>query len=70
MEGARTIRTFRVAGPPDSLRGLIERVLADNAVEQAVVGPLPFEHLGQGHEYQFQRVVVPLRELDDPASKM
>ena len=28
---------------------------------------MPFEHLGQGHEYQFRRVVVPLRELDDPA---
>ncbi len=67
VEGTRTIRTFRVAGPPDSLRGLIERVLANDAVEQAIAGPLPFEHLGQGHEYQFERAVVPLCKLDDLA---
>jgi phosphoribosylformylglycinamidine synthase len=65
IAAARTIRTFRVAGRIDSLPGLIERVLANDAVEQAVVGPLPFEQLGQGREYQFARKLVPLSGLSD-----
>jgi phosphoribosylformylglycinamidine synthase len=67
VEAARTIRTFRVDGKRDSLPGLIERVLANDAVEQAVVGRLPFQHLGQGQEYRFARKVVPLANLNDSA---
>ena len=51
----RTIRTLpdRRAGRA-ALPRLIQRVLANDAVEQAVVGPLPFDRLGQGQPYDFQ----------------
>jgi phosphoribosylformylglycinamidine synthase subunit PurSL len=42
-------------------------VLANDAIEQVVVGPLPFDHLELGAPYKFQLVTVPLRALDDDA---
>ena len=65
VENVRTIRTYRVEGPKDSLPRLIGRVLANDAVEQAVVGPLPFEKLGQGTSYRFARVEVPILGKSD-----
>jgi phosphoribosylformylglycinamidine synthase II len=67
VEAARTIRTYRIDAPRESLAGLIARVLANDAVEQAVVGPIPFERLIQGYEYQFTRKIVPLANLSDSA---
>ena len=64
-EAARTIRTYRVAGPAAALPRLIARVLANDAVEQSVVGPLPFDRLGQGSPDRFQRVTVPIRGRSD-----
>src|SRR5262249_32362023 len=64
-ENVRTIRTYCVDGPRDSLSRLMGRVLANDAVEQAIVGPLPFDRLGQGHPYKFQLVTVPIRGMDD-----
>ncbi len=61
----RTIRTYRVEGPAESLSRLIERLLANDAVEQVVVGPLAIDRLGQGQTYDFRRVDVPIRGLDD-----
>jgi phosphoribosylformylglycinamidine synthase len=63
----RTARTYRVEGPADGLPRLIAKVLANDAVEQAVVGPLTIDHLGQGHPYRFRLVTVPLRGMDDGA---
>ena len=63
----RTIRTYRIDGPAEALPRLIQRVLANDAVEQAVVGPLPFDRLGQGHPYHFQLVTIPIRTMDDEA---
>ncbi|WP_435007292.1 phosphoribosylformylglycinamidine synthase subunit PurL [Tundrisphaera lichenicola] len=60
VDNVRTIRTYRVEGPGESLPRLIGRVLANDAVEQAVVGPLPFDKLGQGTSYRFARVEVPI----------
>ena len=68
VEGVRTIRTFRIDGPADQLPRLIQRVLANDAVEQAVVGSLPFDHLGQGQPYEFRRIDVPIRAMDDERS--
>jgi phosphoribosylformylglycinamidine synthase len=67
VENVRTIRTYRLEGPEDAVPRLISRVLANDAVEQAVVGPLPFDRLGQGHPYQFRRIDVPIRGMDDAA---
>ncbi len=66
-ENVRTIRTYRIDGPADSLPRLIQRVLSNDAVEQAVVGTLPFDRLGQGQTYHFRKVVMPIADLDDEA---
>jgi phosphoribosylformylglycinamidine synthase len=66
-DGCRTVRTYRVEGPADRLPRLIDRVLANDAVEMAVVGPLRLEKLGQGHPYVFRRIEVPIRGMDDDA---
>ena len=53
--------TFARSGPtgskvrPRRLPRLIERVLANDAVELAVEGTLPFDQLGGGQPYRFQR---------------
>ena len=67
-DAVRTVRTYRLEGPlTKSLPRLITRVLANDAVEQAVVGALPFDKLGQGQPYTFRRVDVPIRSMDDAA---
>ena len=65
VENVRTIRTYLVQGPEDALARLIGRVLANDAVEQAVVGALPFDRLGQGTSYRFARVEVPILGKSD-----
>jgi phosphoribosylformylglycinamidine synthase subunit PurSL len=63
----RTIRTYRIEGPATGLPRIVARVLANDAVEMAFLGSLPFEHLAQGQPYRFQRIQVPLRDLNDQA---
>jgi phosphoribosylformylglycinamidine synthase len=65
VDNVRTCRTYRVEGPGASLSRLIERVLANDAVEQAIVGAIPFDRLGQGQPYHFRRIDVPIRGMDD-----
>ncbi|MDG3003363.1 phosphoribosylformylglycinamidine synthase subunit PurL [Paludisphaera mucosa] len=65
VDGARSIRSYRVEGPADLVPRLIQRVLANDAVEQAVVGPLHLDHLGEGRPYDFALIVVPIRAMDD-----
>jgi phosphoribosylformylglycinamidine synthase subunit PurSL len=65
VSGVRTIRTYRIKGPLENLPRLISRVLANDAVEQAVEGSLPFDQLGGGQPYRFERIEIPLRALDD-----
>jgi phosphoribosylformylglycinamidine synthase II len=67
VTGVRTIRTYRVNGPSEGLPRLVARVLANDAVEQAVVGTLPFDKLGQGRPYRFVRIETPILGIDDDA---
>ena len=67
---ATAVRTFRrYYGPPEvsSLDRdvLFRKVLANDAIEQIVVGPVKADHLGIGSPYQFKLVHTPIRELDD-----
>jgi phosphoribosylformylglycinamidine synthase len=65
---ARSFR--RYYGPPLSPAAkavLFHKVLANDAVEQVVEGPLTLEHLEFAAAYQFKRIIVPLRDLDDAA---
>lgn len=43
------------------------RVLANDAIERVVRGPLAMDGISMGGSYAFEKVVVPLRELDDDA---
>ena len=67
MEAVRTIRSYRVDGPGAHLPRLIQRVLANEAVEQSALGSLPFDHLSHGRHYEFRLITVPLRAMDDRA---
>ncbi len=44
---------------------LIKRVLANDAIEHVVVGPLAMETIGIGGEYQFKLTHVAIRDMDD-----
>jgi len=67
VEAVRTFR--RYFGPPELSSPdrdvLFRKVLANDAIEQIVVGPVRADHLGLGSAYTFHRVTVPLRDLDD-----
>jgi phosphoribosylformylglycinamidine synthase len=68
---AHAVRTFRkywLSGIADSKLGtLCGKLLANDAIEQVVVGPLTLKQLDVGSAYQFELVTVPLRDLDDDA---
>src|SRR5262249_20298807 len=66
VESARTFR--RYFGPPlssESREVLFRKVLANEAIEQVVVGPITLDHLSVGAHYTFRLVRVPIRELSD-----
>src|SRR5262249_17934320 len=68
VQGVRSFR--RYYGPPvpaGRREVLFRKVLANEAVEQVVEGPLALEHLAVGTPYAFRLVTVPLRELSDEA---
>lgn len=64
-----TVRTFRKYWigdvDPEQLSSLSSQWLANDAIEQVVVGPLRMDHLELGSQYTFERIVVPIRSLDD-----
>jgi len=67
-EAVRTLKKYWVAGlAEDKLPLLASKLLANDAIEQAVLGPLPFKRLEVGSPYQFKRTIVPIREMDDKA---
>jgi phosphoribosylformylglycinamidine synthase len=64
------VRTFRRYYGPDAIsphdrETLFRKILANDAIEQVVVGALRADHLAVGKPYAFKLVTVPLRELDD-----
>jgi phosphoribosylformylglycinamidine synthase len=67
-EAVRTLKKYWVGGlPDDRLELLCTKVLANDAIEQVIVGPLSFEHLEVGAPYDFKLVTVPIRRMDDAA---
>jgi phosphoribosylformylglycinamidine synthase len=66
VDAVRTLRKYWVERIDESqIDGLCRRILANDAVEQVVRGPLQMRRLEVGAPYQFQRVDVAIRELDD-----
>ncbi len=65
-DSVRTFKKYWLAGvDSDQLDQLCRRVLANDSIEQVVVGPLPFDHLQVGDAYTFEKITVAIRELDD-----
>jgi phosphoribosylformylglycinamidine synthase len=68
IEAVRTFRKYWLDGaPPDKLAILATKALANDAIEQVVIGALGFDRLELGSPYEFKLVRVSLRLLDDDA---
>jgi phosphoribosylformylglycinamidine synthase len=66
VEGVRTLRKFWLRGGSDQeLAAIAREVLANDAIEQLIAGPLPFDRLPTGAAHEFERRTVPIRSLDD-----
>jgi phosphoribosylformylglycinamidine synthase len=66
VDAVRTLRKYWLAGPTDDeLRAISGELLANDAIEQVIAGPLPFDRLQTGGEYRFELRTVPIRGLDD-----
>jgi phosphoribosylformylglycinamidine synthase len=66
VDRVRTMRKYWLTTrTPELLQKICKRVLANEAIEQTVIGPLRLNSLELGHPYQFQLVTIPLRKLTD-----
>ena len=64
----RTFRKYWIEGLGEpQVRALCSKVLANDSIEQFVVGPLHLDQLHVGAPYQFRLSIVPIRDLDGPA---
>ena len=68
VDHARTVRKYWLGGVSDEgLQTICRRALSNDAIEMAVIGPVELDHLDVDRSYEFERVIVPIRELDDEA---
>ena len=67
-DAVRTLKKYWIGGLPEGQLDLLaSKILANDAVEQVIVGPLELEHLEVGAPYEFELVTVPIGKLDDAA---
>ena len=67
-EVVRTLKKYWISGlPSDRISTLSGKVLANDAIEQVIVGPLTFRDLDLGSPYKFCLTTVPIRTMDDEA---
>ena len=70
-EVVRTLKKFWIEGiEPDRIGTLSAKVLANDAIEQVIIGPLGFRHLELGTPYDFRLTTVPIRTMDDEALRL
>jgi phosphoribosylformylglycinamidine synthase subunit PurSL len=69
LESARTFRRYYLRTDASGVHRppAVGKVLANDAIEQIIEGPISCEHLALGKPYRFQLVRRPIRELDDAA---
>ncbi len=66
IDEIRTLRKYWIAGATDEqIDAIGSRILANDAIEQILAGPLPFDRLQLGSEYKFDLLTVDLAPLDD-----
>ncbi len=68
---AQTVRTLRKYWfenlPAELLRALCTKILANEAIDEVIVGPLDFDQLQIGSAYRFERLHIAIRDLDSEA---
>jgi phosphoribosylformylglycinamidine (FGAM) synthase PurS component len=70
VDSVRTFRRYYFASPTSTLSTqdpVLAKVLANDAIEHMIEGPVSSQHLALGTPYQFCLVSVPLRNLEDAA---
>lgn len=67
-DAVRTLKKYWI-GDLDAQRlaALCSKILANDAIEQVIIGPLGFDKLQFGSHYDFRLVTVPIRGMDDEA---
>ena len=66
VDTVRTFKKYWIAGTDrPSVDRLCTKLLANDAIEQTVVGGLPFDRLDLGSDYKFELVTVPIRTMGD-----
>ncbi len=66
LDAIRTLKKYWIDATDDQqLQTIGNRILANDAIEQVVVGPLPFDRLQLGSEYDFELKNIQLSGLDD-----
>jgi phosphoribosylformylglycinamidine synthase subunit PurSL len=67
-EAVVTLRKFWVSGlAEEQIKLLATKLLANDSIEQVVVGPLKLERLHLGSACRFEPLTVPIRDLSDDA---
>ncbi|HZL90363.1 MAG TPA: phosphoribosylformylglycinamidine synthase subunit PurL [Pirellulaceae bacterium] len=51
--------------PPVKLEFLVKKLLANDSIERVILGPLTLTHIDLGAPYQFQPLILPLRDLTE-----
>jgi phosphoribosylformylglycinamidine synthase len=68
VDAVRTLQKYWLADLPDAVVDRLgKQILANDAIEQVIVGALDFEQLQVGSAYDFELRHIPIRELDDNA---
>ena len=66
VHAVRTLRKYWISGSDHGdVDRLVKRVLANDAIEQAVIGPLEINTLDFSHRYELKLTHVPLQNLND-----
>jgi phosphoribosylformylglycinamidine synthase len=68
LERVASLRKYWLGGANEAeIRAVSSRLLANDAIEQVVFGPLKLDRLEVGRPYRFELRMVPIRQLDDDA---
>jgi phosphoribosylformylglycinamidine synthase len=67
VDSVRTFRRYYLVTNGPGIDSALSKVLANDAIEQIVAGPLSLDHLTLGSRYNFRLQIISLRELDDRA---
>jgi phosphoribosylformylglycinamidine synthase II len=68
LAGVRTFRRYYPAGNLTApAQAVLHKILANDAIEQLIEGPLTSDHWTTSQPYTFRRITVPLRGADDAA---